>query len=389
MTTPAPVPSGAQSGSGVPYMDPSLLTLPDVGGASKGSPYGLSGAVANMPINVGSLLHINKPPGQITANDVMEAFAHADPGTIAQIQSYLYKGGNFYKSGTQWSDINIGVLNPDDLDAFRKAVDTAAQTSADLSDYLRRQAAFGVYQGVSGRVIGRTGGVAAAAASGQALRVETPNPMNLVPYIEEEYKKLTGRKPTASEKAGFVAAYTAAYRQIQVDNYTREYAAANAAAGTGPGAASSAPPGYEKLVGSSRNVAGGLGKSYVGKLTPAEQAQQELNYSVELGLPDMGVANLIAGGIPSEVNVRRAAENAKRYAQDQQFLALADQPMPGMPGYGTGGAAAASSFQTVQQEQNFDPAAFAENYVRTHAVGEAGGHDAANTFDMFLNILRG
>ena len=38
-------------------------------------------------------------------------------------------------------------------------------------------------------------------------------------------------------------------------------------------------------------------------------------------------------------------------------------------------------------EQDFDPGAFAEQYVRENATAEVGANDLTNTFQNFLNII--
>jgi hypothetical protein len=380
MTTPnpqpgaAPTPSGAQSGSGNQYLQDAGVLAP-VGGASGGSKYGL-GATASMNV-VGSPVPVNS--ANPTAEQVMEALAHADPATIAQMQAYLYKSGKFYKSSTRWQDLNLGVLGPDDLDAFAKAVSTAAQTGADLTDYIRRMAAWGVYTGATSQnSSGRGSGSSSSSTSGGILTIEKPDPKAIGQTIDKEFQKLLGHKPSAHERAGFIAAYTNAYQQVQIENYNAQVAAATGGKpGAEPISGSSAPPALEPEV----EGAGNIGEN----MRFAEAASQ----NSLLGL-------LTPGAVPNPLqveandNYQAHERNQALVNQDNAFLSLADQPLPGMPGYSSGsGSAASSGVTTVGQQQAYDPNAFADEWIQQHHTAAAGAHSVTDVFSSFLNILHG
>lgn len=356
MTTP----SGAQSGAGAQLLaDAGILAPADSGSGGDSSRYGL-GNLSSIPINLGGLFGpVDKEA--VTAEDAMDALSHASPSVIAQVQSYLWKGG-FYGSSTAWTDINIGVLNPRDIDAFKAVVKLSAQTvtadpktgkavgGMDLSDYLRRQAAFGVYQGVT------QGAHASRSSTEDTLTLSTPDPKALGSVIDAEYKRLTGRKPSPSERAGFVAAFTAAHKQLQISNFTSLHPGTGE---QGPGEFSTAAPQYEQV--------------------PDELKDQNAADTMLITNP----------GITDAENARRQSilkRNAALHQTDQEFLALADQPMPGMGGAAAGGASALS---TVNVQEDYNPTAFADEYIRNHNLGETGAHDATGVFSMFLNMISG
>ena len=320
MTTPTPMPGTAPStgnSAGAQALTAAGIQLPSTLSSGK-SQFGL-GTLSGSPVSVGGLLPVLGKDGSLitpskdgtyTAEQVMQAFASASPAVIAQIQHQLMLGGFYSANGYM---PNYGIVNKEDLDAFSKAVQTSAQTGGSLSEYLARQAKFGEYQGV-----------AAAMGQQKPLQIQKADPLQLGALIDSTYKSLTGKKPTDAEKAGFVAAYNAAYSQLQRDNYNAQAAAQTPAVDT---TYSTAP------------VEGGTGLQGLNPLVAHDTSMDSLSQT-----PD-------------------AANLAKE---------------PTAP-------PTAGSFT----QQDFDPQAFADNYVRSHATGQVGGHDAANTFDMFLNILKG
>lgn len=315
MTTPTGNTPGAQA------LAQSGITLPSAGNSK--SIYGL-GNVSGQQVNVGGLLPIvdssGKPvtpqiqgqttDGTYTAEQVMAAFAHASPQTIAQIQHMLMLGG-FYSSASYTP--NYGVLNADDLTAMGKAVTTAAQTGADLNEYLARQAKFGEYTGV-----------AAAMGQNKPREIKKADPLQLGSMIEKEFQDLTGRKATPAEKAGFIAAYNAAYTQAQQDAYN----SADKAAGGGVDTA-----GYNTAP-----------------------------------LPDVGMGGLNPSvAHDTSIDALNERQTAVQFSQEPQQPAQA----------------------TTYTTQDFDPAAFAEEFVKQHAGAETGAHDIASQFSNFLSIVNG
>lgn len=334
MTSPTPQPGTAPStgnSAGAQALAASGINLPDVSSSTK-SQFGL-GAVAGTPVQVGGLFPVVGKDGKAitpgkdgtyTAEQVMQAFANASPSTIAQIQHQLILGG-FYGSSSYTP--NYGILNADDLKAFANATTVAAQTGGNLNEYLNRQAKFGEYQGVAAAV---------AQNGGKPRTIQKADPLQLSSLIEKEFQSLTGRKPTDAERSGFVAAYNAAYTQIQNSNYDSAAAAAGNAA-TVP-SYSSAPPDY--LTPHPADTHGGL-----------------------------------AGFIGQAVNGTVDAANSLLAGQDMQNL-QAEPQVPTQAGAGT------------VTQQDFDPAAFAEQYVREHATGETDAHDVASQFSNFLQIVQ-
>ena len=310
MTSPSPsLPTGgAQSGAGNKYLDEAGIIAPEAGANSR-SKFGLNGSIAGAKVTVGVLFPVTTDSaGQATAEQVMEQFAKASPGVKAQIQHMLMLGG-FYSASA--SSPNYGVLSKADLDAMAEAVTTAAQTGADLGDYLTRQAKFGQY----------TGAAAALGSSGQVIK--QADPLALAAQIDAEYQRLTGKKATPSERAGFIAAYQAAYKQFQ-QNAT---AAAAAQGGT-------------------------VDTSGYSTARPIELPTFDATMS-----PDR-------------------YDEMVAYADQRDAENLALQP-----------TAPADGTDTTVDE--FDPAAFAEQYVRQNAAASTGAHDLTSTFSNFLQILGG
>jgi hypothetical protein len=298
-----------------------------------------------MGLNINGL-----PPGIPAEQAIQYLLQHLTPDQIAQYQSYMWKGGLYGSKPAP----NLGVWGPDDLNALQTALSTVGQLTytddtgthgPELMEYLRRQAAYGVYSGIANAVHSRN---AAVDASGK-VTVTQADPKALAQQIDAEFKALTGRKATNAEKAGFVAAYNAAYKASVIANVQADMGQA--------GLDLPAPP---------------------LPFTPKDKLPQIP--AIVAGADPFATTNAgIAGA-----NTAIAAQNAQGQAADQQFLALADQPMPGQPG-----SAGASGGLTVSTQQAWDPNAFAESYVREHAAGEVGGHDASSVFNSFLNILKG
>lgn len=328
--TPTPRPAPTGNSAGAQAFKASGITLPDVG--SSKSEFGL-GPLSTAPVQVGGLLPVMGKdgkavtPGQggtYTAEQVMRAFASASPSLVAQIQHMLMLGG-FYGAPKANGELpytpNYGVLNPQDLDAFAKATSTAAQTGGDLREYLGRQAKFGEYQGVAAAIN--------ANGAGKTRLITKADPLALASTIEKEYQTLTGRKPNEAERAGFIAAYNAAYTQFQNNKYDSEAAAA---AGTGPSAST--------------------------------------DYSTAAPPP-------ISGFDGTHFSDHLSSDGpALTQAQDQANLGREPQIIPG-------------STPSAVTQQEFDPAAFAEQYVREHATGETDAHDVASQFKSFMNIIQG
>lgn len=381
---PTPQPSGAQSGAGNVYTDQAGIIVPQ-GGDTK-SMYNLSSEIAKATVT-GSPVPVNS--ANPTAEQVLSALAHADPSTIAQVQMYLYKGG-FYPNGTRWQDINLGVVRPDDISAFKDAVTVAAQTGSDLSDYIKRQAAWGVYTGatsLTGSSRKSVNVLGAATASGNVLTIEKPDPKAIGRTIDKEFQALLGHKPSAHERAGFIAAYTNAYQQIQIDNYNRQVAAMTGGgdAGAEPIGGSSAAPQYLPTAPDLKpgaNLLGNIAKA--GVMAIGTEAFRD-------SFPKAGAFGVTQSAQAGLANVLNTQTNARLSAQDQAFLALADKPLPGMPGYSSSGtgAGAASGATTVAQQQNYDPQAYADEWIQQHHTAEAGAHSATDVFSSFLNILHG
>lgn len=343
---------------GAQGIDATILE-PEGSGSTGGSQYGL-GAAKDLTVDLDG--------NPLKAEDAMQRLLQqSSPSQIAQLQSYLWKGG-FY--GDSADPPNLGVWSPDDRKALADVVSIAGQTNVPVLDYLRRSAAYGVYTGIAGAVHGHGGSVS---ASGR-LEVQQADPKTLAVNIDRAFKELTGRKASPAEKAGFVAAFNAAYRASQVANYESQYGSIDPEV---PGAAP-LPPEYLQTAPTPPH--GGL-------FNVGEAAVAGLQFGME------NKAFIDANGGPNALNLMGLAgqnvlnneENARRYQADQQFLELADQPMWDQGGGMTGGGMGSSSFTT----QDFDPQAYAESYVREHAIGEVGGHDASTAFSTFLAILNG
>lgn len=354
--------------------------------------YGLDSNVASTAVNSGALLPILLKQGEQvgqdgpTAEQVLFSFAHADPKTIAQMQMYLYKGG-FYGS-TPWTDLNLGVIRPDDLDAFKNAVTVAAQTGADLSEYVRRQAAWGVYTGATANGAAGSGGRSGSgSAASRTVTIDRPDPKALGKTIDVEFQKLLGHKPNAHERAGFIAAYTSAYQKVQIENYQRQYGISAGEQLPGPVSGSSAAPQMLPTEPAKAFSLMDLFGDLPSKIGPGVNPVSPNDWSSYLrNLPDDVAAK---GVVPARLSAHNAMVNQRNIAADNSFLALADQPLPGMAGYSAGSSGGRGSLSTVVQQQNFDPQAFADEWVQQHHTAEAGAHSVADVFSSFLNILHG
>ncbi len=315
MTTPRPTPGpparGAQSILSDAGVDALLLPT----GSSK-SKYGL-GVLAADPVNVGGLFG-PVTNSTMTAEEVVKMFATSlDRGTIAQIQQMLLQSRVFYPADYM---PHYGQLNAQDIAAFAKATETAAQTGSDLQEYLRRQAKFGEYNGVA----------AAMGNNGKPRVIQKHDPLRLQTLIDAEFKQITGRKATDAERAGFVAAYNAAFSQAQNAKYD------SVVEGGGDGALRSfASPDFVPVP----EQTGGA----------------------------FGFGNLAQVG-------GAVMQNARIAEADEQNMAA--QPV-----------APDSPASVVDQE--WDPESFAENWVREQAAGDGGAHDVANQFSNFLSLLGG
>jgi hypothetical protein len=320
VTTPQPTPSGptpAPSGpapSGAQALRSDAGILAPVAAQGKGSKYGL-GTLSGSPVNTGGLLPVNA--ANPTAEDVVAAFAKASPATIAAIQHQLVLGG-FYNSNYS---PNYGLVNSQDIDAFAKATSTAAQTGADLSQYLGRQAKFGEYQGVA----------AALSNNGKPRTISKADPLALSALIEKEFQALTGRKPNAGERAGFITAYNAVFTASQNANYDSA-------------AAAQAPP------------------------------VDASGYSTAPQTP-FGNFQDTGGAVGGVIGALKAATANVYNAQADQANLAKEPSAPTMPGVAT--------------QQDFDPTAFAENYVKQNAGKEVGAHDITSQFSNFLHIIGG
>lgn len=353
---------GSQGGAQSP-LDASILE-PETSGSSGGSMYGL-GSVKDMTVDLDG--------NQVKAEDAIQrVLQQSSPSQIAQIQSYLWKGG-FYSDNADAP--NLGVWGPDDIKALGDVVSTSAQTNVPVMDFLRRSAAYGVYTGIAGAVSGHNGSVSQSAR----LEIRQADPKALAQNIDRAFKELTGRRASKEEKAGFVAAFNAAYKAAQTANFEAQYGSIDpldpGAAPMPPEYLPTAPPGAPDI------PHGRFGFGAV-----REGIQRAQSYAANAAFTEANgggsFGNLV--GLAYQ-NVLNSEENARRYQADQQFLQLADQPMWDQGGGSFGSGSGSGTFTT----QDFDPQAYAESYVRDHATGEVGGHDAATTFNMFLNILRG
>lgn len=181
---------------------------------------------------------------QNAARGSYSVYPSSSTGQYVAIQDAMLKGG-FYGSDTP----TFGVLGPADITAFQKflvfagqnydaavsggviAAGQAAPSDLTAVGLLNQQAAAGVQYGT-----------AAAARRRQAAIsvIRHVNPQDSAAALEQSYKQLLGRDPTAAEKAAFQAAYDAqvvgpqeavANAQAKAD-YS---ASATAGYGAGPG----------------------------------------------------------------------------------------------------------------------------------------------------------
>lgn len=368
--------TGAQSGQGNQYLTDAGILAPTGGGGS--SMYGLNSQIAKAQV-LGSPFPTADPSKPVTAEEVMKAFAESsNPALIAQLQMYLYKGG-FYGSSVRWQDINLGVIRPDDLSAMAGAVEVAAQTQSDISDYIKRQAAWGVYTGsTSLKGSSRSGsGFGASVAASETFTKSDPKAIGAM--LDKEFKQILGHKPSAAERAGFIAAFQAAERQNFEQNLRARYAATTGAGSPQPVSGSSAPPDYEQLIdapGDPRDIG------------------ENMRLARAAGIASFGDLDINGVTGTENTNLSRAAvynynvdqRNAVLRAQDNAFLALADQPLPGMVGYGASAAGAGAGVNVIEQT-DFDPQAWADEWIQQHHTAEAGAHSATDKFEMFLNLL--
>lgn len=391
VTTPSPTPTpGAQSGAGQQLMDEAGLLAPASGaGSSSKSLFDLPAQISGAPVNPGGLLPVspsNPSSGVTTAEDVLKAFVNADPSSIAQIQAWLFKAG-FYDSSTNWADIHLGVISPTDIAAFKKVVTVAAQTSTtdgqgntvpgiDVGEYLQKQAAWGVYNGLTqaahANITGAGGG-----ASGSTLVLHTPDPKYIGQVVDSEFKKLLGHKPSPSERAGFIAAYTSAYQNIERSNFYIEHGMSpNGTApdanipgppGAFPDTLPTLPPGVQPSGNALANIAKGAATASDMALTPTEQ--------------------MIAGNLDTTPAAQANVNEINAWnTKNQQFLALANQPLPGMPGYSS---VANGGVNTVTEQAPYDPQSFADEWINQHHTAEEGAHSATDVFSNFLSIIKG
>lgn len=229
MTTPlAPSPSTpnqqtasqALAASGI---DAAALAPP--GGKSK-SLYGL-GDLAGIEVNIGGLLR-SLIGQKVTAEQAVAAFAKADRSDptnldhdlVAQIQQKLLYAG-FY-SDPKYRP-RFGVIDPEDIAAFKSAVAVSAQTGSDLNAYLTAKASDGQFQGIAAAI---------QTAQADVRQIKHANPQDLGAVLQAQFTRTLGRKPTAAEMAGFVAAYDHASTALQQQAYQSIADAKNAASTT-------------------------------------------------------------------------------------------------------------------------------------------------------------
>lgn len=318
-TTPTPRPSG----QGAQDLLSSAGILAPVTGSGGKSQFGL-GNLADSMVTVSSLLPVVvdgtllKPDkdGKYRAEDVAKAFAQASPGVKAQIQVLLAQGNIFYKGDYQ---PNPGVVNGPDIDAFVGALQTSALTGADLTDYLGRQAKFGTYTGIAQNMTQQ-----------QKKPLEKADPLALAGTIDAEFQKITGRKATAGEKAGYIAAYNNAYAHFQQQGQ--------------------------------------------------QQAQEVVDPNLGYSTAPVQVADPHPSGGGGMFGIAGAFKTAASAVQNAGADAANLAKMPTAPALPDG---------TPQSIQDFDPLAFAEQYVHEHASTDSDTHALTGTFSNFLTLLNG
>lgn len=219
-------PSPAPHPSGVAGRLSGLLpaaVAPSGGGGGGKDPYSLgqfstSALVPNLPFPIQT-----DSSGHATAQQIIEAFAHASPGAIAELQTKLYQAGAY--SGTYNPMLHPGLIRPEDLAAFASTVKVAAQQSTpetpmNLGDYLQASASFGA----------QTGKAAASMNFGTDTHVVTHQNRNMLNLTADSVaQQVLGRKADAGERARFAAFFdkTDIGRQMAVYNAQDASIAAN------------------------------------------------------------------------------------------------------------------------------------------------------------------
>lgn len=338
--TPQPTP-GPDSGVGPGGI---VLTLPQATGTAKGSKYGL-GSWGAEAINPGdlpfltSLLAEGKTP---TGDDIVKAFAHANPEQIATIQHAMLMGGHYYQNKSFLPQ--YGIISGPDIAAFASAVQTAGKSGMAVSDLLERSAAYGA-----------AAGVAQAQQQQQAAAKATitlPNTQDLEALATKAAQAVLGHKAKPEEIAGFAAMYRAMVAAQQRSQNQQRYDAHTPAL---PGALANTDP--SKLVGDATTNPDIQGAQRVGGAHGDEGVRDVKTVTPAEPMPFSDqVGNLMSLG--------------QAVASAQQ----AGQPVTGLTQY--------------TQDATESPDVAAENYFRNLHPDQAAGSDTANTFNVFLGLLR-
>lgn len=157
---------------------------------------------------LGSIIAAGEQP---TADNVVKAFASADPVSLAQMQRALYLGGWYTGKYTP----SYGVISPQDVSAFAHAVVTAGQSGQSVSDLLLNHAKVGMQSGI----VAAQQQLATAKAKVLAPQaINVPAEGDLEAQAQQAFENVLGRKAKPKEAAAFAAAYQAMYTGIERGN---------------------------------------------------------------------------------------------------------------------------------------------------------------------------
>lgn len=338
-TQPKPAPSGGGTFGGI------TLTVPPVGGSSSGADkYGL-GVWGSQQINPGDLpvlANIIASGKTTTGDDIVKAFAGADPVTLAEMQRALYLGG-FYGQSSKYTP-SYGVIAPEDITAFAKAVKTAGQSGQGVSALLLNQAKIGTAAGIAAA---HTQLLTAKAKAEKPSVIDVPASADLEAAAEQAFEQVLGRKARPHEAAAFAAAYQATVVGLQRNADSQAASLAQTATG---GLTSKQATGFDTTL-------QGIGQP------PLETPQ-------------------VAHGLNNGGGPIVPVENFGEQLNDLQSLGTAVTEAAAAK---TPAISAAPSSITVQEPPAVDVAA--ANFARAEHPKQAAGADLASTFDKFLSIL--
>lgn len=352
-----PAPPGSGSGGSFKGI---TLNVPTTGtSSSTGDLYGLADW-GQQNVNPGDLPILNALIGKgskTTGDDIVKAFASADPTSLAEIQRALYLGG-FYGQNSTYTP-TYGVVSAQDVTAFGDAVKLAGQSGTSVSDLLLEHAKVGTAAGIAAAQQQFSARHTASLAP-KISAVTVPATGTLEAEAMNAFEKVLGRRAKPKEAAAFAAMYQSMVAGVQRANIAAEQQAVQQASGSG--------------LSTSEAVSFGQQLANIG--TPGAAPTLEEN-------PPPGVP-------------RQAWDNPQERALAEQGVSSFGQQMGQLQTLGEAVTASAAAktpviggrrTAVIQEQQPEDPGVAAENFARNTHPHAAARSDLGGAVDMFLQLL--